>query len=63
MAVAMPFLPLAGRVLQFFELNICCRSGPSLLPAGRVLQFVSWKSFAPVGPELPEPVWVRYAVF
>ena len=34
------------------HLPFCCA-------AGRVMQFVSWKGFAPVGPELPEPVWVR----
>ncbi|KAL4432170.1 hypothetical protein ABPG77_005932 [Micractinium sp. CCAP 211/92] len=33
---------------------------PAPSGTGRALQFVSWKGFAPVGPQLPEPVWVSW---
>ena len=28
-------------------------------PAGRAMRFVSWNGFAALGPEVPEPQWVR----
>ncbi|KAL4855688.1 hypothetical protein ACK3TF_003771 [Chlorella vulgaris] len=61
--VATREVPLAGNqpvLLHGGGLLGAVLNKPAAGGSGRVLQFVSWKGFAPVGPELPEPVWVSW---